>query len=500
LHLLDGYFIRYGVISQIDFLRWDIFFDLTVPKYHNYVGEGAIHHNSGKTTAGAVEAAWWSTNTHPYQDTPKKCKGLCVENTWSLIGDPMWKKLAEDKGLKTAEKKTAPPILAKRHIESVAWTSKQLSIPSRLTLKNGSTIDFKSGDAGRTAFEGAEYDWVWIDEELADSLVFTEIQRGLVDRGGHLWWTATPLARSRAMLDLHEEANDIGALRKVFEAQLSIFDNPYLDDDARREFIASIPEEYIQTRVYGDFLILEGLVYGEWNRREHEISRQDFKDMNQKHPRVIVIDPGYADPCAVGWFMLLPGERRRAIMYRESYKKRQTVKDTVRMIARESAGEQIVACIIDRASLKKDQSGADSIYQQYQNAFKEFGVKNGLTGNTLRIDLASTDISAGIYTVKEFLAYDDYGIPFFRAVDDLKDLKRELGRYRWGEASDKKGVPDKPVDRDNHLLDVVRYFLSNLPAYRTVRSATMSQSERIFEEAQRIMAPDRGDDSISVGG
>ncbi|GAF78568.1 unnamed protein product, partial [marine sediment metagenome] len=341
---------------------------------------------AGKTTIGAVEAAWWATGTHPFQKVPSPCKGLCVENTWSLVGDPMWKKLAEDKGLKTAEKKAAPPILAKRFIESIAWTSKQLSIPSRVTLKNGSTIDFKSGDAGRTAFEGAEYDWVWIDEELADSLVFTEIQRGLVDRGGHLWWTATPLARSRAMLDLHEEANDIGALRKVFESQLSIFDNPYLDEQAVAEFIASIPEEYIQTRVYGDFLILEGLVYGEWNKNAHEISRQEFNDMDSRHPCAIVIDPGYADPCAIGWFRLLPGEQRSAIMYRESYKKRSTVKDTVKMIVRESAGEPLVSAIIDRSSQKKDQSGADSLYQQYQDAFKEFGLKNSLTGNTLRLD------------------------------------------------------------------------------------------------------------------
>jgi len=302
------------------------------------------------------------------------------------------------------------------------------------------------------------------------------------------------------MLDLHEEANDPGAVRKVFEAQLSIYDNPYLDEQARAEFIASIPEEYLMTRVYGDFLILEGLVYGEWNRREHEISRQDFLDMRQRNPRVIVIDPGYADPCAIAWFMMLPGEQRRAVMYRESYKKRSTVNDTVKMIARESAGEPLVSCIIDRSSLKKDQSGAKSLYQQYQEAFKKFGVKNSLTGNTLRIDLASTDISAGIYTVKEFLGYDDSGVPFFRIVDDLKHVKRELGRYRWGDASDKKGVPDKPIDRDNHLLDDVRYFLSNLPPYRTVQSVVVSQSARMFEEAQRIMAPDRGNGSISVGG
>ncbi|MHC4250992.1 MAG: hypothetical protein ACYS9X_17870, partial [Planctomycetota bacterium] len=345
-----------------------------------------------------------------------------------------------------------------------------------------------------------EYDGVWIDEELADSLVFTEIQRGLVDRGGRLWWTATPLARSRAMLELHEEANDVGALRDVFEAQLSIFDNPHLDEEARRAFIASIPEDYLETRLYGAFLILEGLVYGEWSRRDHEISRFEFEAMNPRNPRAIVIDPGYADPCAVGWFMLMPGTPRRAIMYRESYRKRKTVKETVKEIHRKSAGEPLVAALIDRESLKKNQSGAPSLYQQYCDAFKQIGMKNAVTGGPLRLDLASNDIEGGIYTVKEFLAYDDDGVPYFRAVEDLTHLKKELGRYRWGEESDKKGIPKKPVDRDNHMMDVVRYFLANLPKYRSVQSVMVSRSERVFNEAQRIMAPDRGDGSITVGG
>jgi len=381
--------------------------------------------------------------------------------------------------------------------------SKQLQQPNRVTLKNGSTIDFKPGEAGRTAFEGAEYDGVWIDEELADSLVFTEIQRGLVDRGGKLWWTATPLARSRAMLDLHEEAHDIGALREVYEAQLSIFDNPHLNDKARQDFIASIPEDYLQTRVYGDFLILEGLVYGEWSKNYHEMTRKELRELDpqNQNPRVIVIDPGYADPCAVGWFMLLPGHPRRVVMYRESYKKRKTVKETVREIRQLSTGEPIIAAIIDRESRKRNQSGADSLYEQYRKAFKEFGMTNNITGGSLTLSVASTDIEAGVYTVKEFLAFGDDGLPFFRIVDDLTNTKKELGRYRWGEESDTKGTPKKPIDRDNHLMDVIRYCLTNLPTYKTTQSVTVTASERVYNWAQKTMAEDkRGSDSITVGG
>jgi hypothetical protein len=420
-----------------------------------------------------------------------------VENTWSLIGDPMWRKLSKPRGLKGESKDE--PILAARHIENVAWMNKQLEIPQRVTLKNGSTIDFKSGEAGREAFEGAEYDGVWIDEELADSLVFQEIQRGLIDRGGKLWWTATPLARSRSMLELHEDAHDPEALRDVYETQLSIFDNPYLDDAARDAFVASIPEDYRSTRLYGEFLILEGLVYGEWDRHLHEISRQEFREYDQRNPRAIVIDPGYADPCAILWAMLLPGTKRKVIAYREYYHKRRTVTETVKAIARLTGAEPLTAAIIDRESRKRNQSGAASLYDQYCDAFKKFGIRSAITGQTLTLKLAATDIASGIYTFKEFLQPDEEGMPSFYAVDDLTNFKKELGRYRWGEETERKDIPSKPIDKDNHLLDCARYLLQNLPRYRCSVSEETSASERLFNEAQRIMSKDRGG-SISIGG
>lgn len=454
---------------------------------------------SGKTTAGAIETAWWGTGEHPYLKVPTPCKILCVENTWSLVGDPMWRKLSKPQGLKGPG--ASSEILASRYVDHVAYMSKQLNIPEKVILKNGSTIDFRSADAGREKFEGAEFDFVWIDEEVSDSEVYQEIQRGLVDRGGRLIWTATPLGRSRAMLELHEEAQD--GCPEVCEVQLSIFDNPYLDDAAREAFVERVPEDRRETRLFGAFLILEGLVYGEWDRDMHEMSRKEFAELDPRNPRVVVVDPGYAHPCAVLWFMMLrpeQGQARKSVAYREYYQKRRTVSETVKAIARLSGGEPLTAAIIDRESLKTNQSGAKSLYEQYNAAFKECGLTNSVTGGPLRLQLAATDIESGIYTVKEFLMPGYDGVPGFRIVDDMVHLKHEIGRYRWGDETDNKDIPKKPVDRDNHLLDDVRYFHQNMPPYREVQSEQYSASKRIYDYAQKVMAGDKGTGVITIGG
>jgi phage terminase large subunit-like protein len=452
---------------------------------------------AGKTTCGAVEASWWATGEHPYLDTPCPCKILATENTWALVADPMWIKLSQPRGLKLVGE--SQPILPSRLIRSVAYENKALGIPKKVTLTNGSTIDFKSSDAGREKFEGAEYDLVWIDEEMANPLIFQEIQRGLVDRGGKLIWTATPLARSRATLDLHEAAHDSESPLSVYEAQVSIYDNPYLDPAARDAFIATIPEDYRPTRIGGEFLILEGLVYNDWGKG-HWISRDEFDSLRGQHPSIVSIDPGYAHPCVVLWCLLLPGDPRRVVFHRVFYKRRQLVSDVVDVIAKHAQHEPIMRAIIDPESLKKNQAGGASVFEQYEAEIRHRGIKNSVTGGTLRLDLAVNDIEAGIYKVKEFLKPQE-GVPGIRAVDDLAMLRYELGRYRWDEETEKKDIPKKPVDKDNHVLDALRYAIMGLPPYVGIPSDTMTRSQMIHDMAMKAMKRGKHSKlSFTIGG
>jgi hypothetical protein len=454
---------------------------------------------AGKTTSGAIEVGWYATHTHPYRKTPDKAKILCVEDTWSLIADPMWRKLAHPGGLKTKSRgRNTPPILPPRIIDHISWLNKGLEQPEKVFLKNGATITFKPCEAGRKKFEGAENDLVWLDEELSDTGVFQEIIRSLVDSGGDLISTATPLARGRPLLMLHDMSTDPDSPLEVYETFISILDNPYIDEKAKQAFIATIPEEYRATRIYGEFLILEGLVYKEWTRAVHELPASWRTTLKPNWPRVIVIDPGYHDPCAVLWAAQVPGPRTHYVAYQESYRRGRSVSQTVKEIKQMSAGQPIVKIIIDPNSrATRGQHALESVYHQYCRLFQEQGPRNARTGGVLIPQFADNDIRAGIYCVKEFLQPNEDGIPGFQMTDDLPNLRREFKRYAWPLENEKKNSAELPIDKDNHLLDGVRYLCMSTPL-RGFVTEEKTHSEHIWEkaEAERMVHSE----CITIGG
>jgi phage terminase large subunit-like protein len=62
-----------------------------------------------------------------------------------------------------------------------------------LTMKSGSTVQFKSQDSGVEKFQGERIRWCWGDEELRKD-IFEEIDaRQMADQDLDVWMTLTPL-------------------------------------------------------------------------------------------------------------------------------------------------------------------------------------------------------------------------------------------------------------------------------------------------------------------
>ena len=465
---------------------------------------------SGKTTWGAMEVRWWATETHPWLKTPSQAKILCVENTWSLIGDPLWTKLSGRGGLKLAAGADTDPILPAREINEVVWEKSGQEIPRRVKLKSGSVIDFQSADAGREKFEGREYDLVWIDEELADEAVFQEIVRGLVDRSGRLIWTATPLARGIPLFKLYHMAQDPQAPFKVFLASISLLDNPHVSEEAKQIFIATIPEEYVQTRVHGRLLALSGLVYGELSRDVHMLPASFGKELRPEWPRIIGIDPGYADPCAVLWFAVVPETvfgRATLVAYREYYRREKLISEVAADIAGLSHNEPVVTITIDPDSLKKTMATRQSVFVQLTEALRNSKMINSRTKGPITLTLPGRDLTGGIYAVKELLKCDGFGRPGFRYVQGLTNFEREAGLYMWRQESALHGVPPEPLDKNNHAMDVWRHVVEVTRRMLEVevgetRSPEMVRSARIAQQVKAMQQRRRGvsEGVIRVGG
>lgn len=380
---------------------------------------------------------------------------------WGLIGEVIWEKFHGPGGVNLGKDFSEDPLLPDRLISTISWNDKGRNIPAKVTLKNGSTIFFRSCESDVKKFMGTQYDWIWVDEEIGSSEIFQEIQRALMTKGGDLWWTATPLARAPEMINLSSTVGDPDAPIKVHETVLSLLDNPHVSEASKAQFIGSIPEDYLETRIHGAFLIMEGLVYGEWSKNHLVPPRKLPSDW----PRTVIIDPGFASPCGVLWVASCPGDPPSYLAYREIYLKKRSVVYIAKKLVEASRTEPVVRVIIDRDAKKKNMAYKNSILKQFNEQFEELRFLNPITHMPLKARVASVDILGGIERVKEFLIAGPNGDPLFRATNNLKYLKQEFGLYMWPKDSSLRNPADRPIDKYNHLLACVRYFLCNPTKY-----------------------------------
>lgn len=112
-------------------------------------------------------------------------------------------------------------------------------------------VDFKSSEAGREKFQGAQIDIAVFDEEPKKTAVFNETKARLVDRAGVWWMAATPINGTLWLKELSESEG-------VFTCSGTMWDNPYLPEEDVRAFAASLTEEERQVRVEGTYIVFGG--------------------------------------------------------------------------------------------------------------------------------------------------------------------------------------------------------------------------------------------------
>lgn len=124
--------------------------------------------------------------------------------------------------------------------------------PICLNYANGSKLFLRTYDQGYAKAEGKDYDLVWCDEPPTREM-YTAIFRGLVTTRGRLVIAATLLSEAW----LYDEIRQ--PFVRVFEAD--IYQNSWLDDDARRNLEATLTDEERDLRIYGRSSALTGKIY-----------------------------------------------------------------------------------------------------------------------------------------------------------------------------------------------------------------------------------------------
>jgi hypothetical protein len=451
---------------------------------------------SGKTLNAADKLAniVCGNNEHWNRKCPKGGRALVVSLDFSLLSKNCYEKLLEPGAFlvcvnchrpsfkcRCDEKRFEPaaPLIPHRLVSKIVWLDKGRKIPDRVYLTTGWTIDWRSCESGRAKFQADAWHIAWVDEEGgSDEGVMNEIERGLLENEGWLWWSATPLAAGVKLLEYSERAQEEDAERKTEgatgdprheEVILLTDDNVTLPRDEVAAFFEGMSEEEEQVRRTGEFLVQQGLVYREWDKRLHLVEPYGIPEDWTIYD---ILDPGHANAFAILFLAVKPDGDW--VVFDEIYAARMDIPEIVQLWRGKLAGKSVAfqnrphwaqITAIDPASKQVHQGMKKMSVRQQIHMEREKHKFRSYNGG-FKTYCAPNSRMAGIFAVKSLLTPRTniettdprYGTPKLTVFKTCYHFQREVKRYRYPRAPEGKSVNEVqgPIKKDDHLMDCIR--------------------------------------------
>lgn len=247
---------------------------------------------SGKTTCGAREAAWYSSGLHPVREN------IPVPNIgWIVTLDRTF-----------VEEVLLPAVLEWLPEQLIKKISRGDTI--QILLHNGSKIVFHTYGQGWRKFQGAKIHWAWFDEECPAD-VYDEVQVRLLRHKGPHWVTMTPLMGKTWVY-----TRIVAKQYEFSPGELELFswstlDNTWLDPERVQKIFGRMPENIRAARMRGDFIDLTGLVFPQFDEKVHVVNA--FK-LPSHWPVFVGMDYGYRHPFAASF--MARDERGRIVVWK----------------------------------------------------------------------------------------------------------------------------------------------------------------------------------------
>lgn len=282
--------------------------------------------------------------------------------------------------------------------------------------------------------------WVWVEEafEISDEADFDKLDlsvpRGFV--GEHLFkqttvtfnpWSADHWLKRRFF---DRKSAD------VFTMTTNYLCNEFLDaaDVARfEEMRVRRPRQYAVAGL-GEWGIAEGCVFDDW-----EIADFDEQTLDGEFSRLFGLDYGYTnDPTA---FIAAAADEKgqRLYIFDEFYRRRLLNPD--------------IAAILKERGYAKERIRADSAEPKSNEELRRLGIRR-----LVAADKGPDSVRSGIARLQEY-----HFVVHPRCVHTAAELRA----YVWERAPDGHGYVNRPVDRDNHLMDALRYAAEDIRRDRT---------------------------------
>jgi len=274
--------------------------------------------------------------------------------------------------------------------------------------------------------EGMDCLAAWMDEVGKMKVqAWINVQGRLSVQQGRCILTTTPYAVNWFYKDVYKMAGD-----KDYDIiTWCSSDNPVFPPDEIERAKRTLPRAIFERRYLGKFTRLEGLVYPEFDESEHII--EPF-DIPSEWLRFGGLDFGHSNPNAIVCISQDP-TANIFYVYKEFYRSETLLKNISNFITNEG-----LAYVL--ADTQSSQLIAE--LNQYH------GNRN--------VKEADKQISVGIERVRGLL--QEGRLKFFK--DKCSNTVNEIAQYHYAVTDGNRDASEKPVAKDNHAMDALRYAFS----------------------------------------
>ncbi len=323
-----------------------------------------------------------------------------------------------------------------------------------ISLVNGTEINILTYDQGSENLQGANPDWIWLDEEPVNTDVVTEIIARTRTEECEMLVTMTPLSGLTRLYEFFFNVDSANVKRKSRVYLVSSLDNPFID----KTWTEGLTEDEYRLRVLGSFESPTGLVYSSFHRTKCTVPHFDPKDMGEvKYYRGL--DFGVSHP--TGCVFLSVDNDDNVYVWDEVYRANTLVEDLAKEITQKTWLREIEYTVRDSASKREGIEIAR--YWIKTVPADKFSKGEGDVSNR----------KAGIMMINQMLK--DWKLLISQ---NCKNLIREFETHYYREW----GKKDWEVNKINDdLLDALRYVLWTIKKNQK-KGKTIEQ--RNFEKAQ----------------
>lgn len=177
-------------IGSCDAVGLQEVYDFEVEGWHNYIAADLVHHN---TELGAFEMTCHLTGEYPPwwegRRFDKAVRAWAAGDTSKTVRGILQHKLL---GADGAQGTGMIPAAAIKHISRSSVPGAYDTIWVRHRSGGVSSLEFKSYDQRRKAFQGTTLDVLWLDEEPPQE-IYTECLMRTITTNGLVYMTFTPL-------------------------------------------------------------------------------------------------------------------------------------------------------------------------------------------------------------------------------------------------------------------------------------------------------------------